>query len=220
MQSPELHVDLQTDWRAVLAVGAWLGVVVNALWHSELPVVLLVAFTAAVLIIGLPVAWSQGFSWPRRNAQSLRLLPTGSGWLVEEGGHQAIDLHASSRVFPGGAALFLARTTGRLDWVLLLASRSNATTLRRLAAQVRLAPRQPAASGVMARLRTLYNPGHDGSQNNLNWLTVPAGKARPLAQSSNRAKSGTHLRELSPDACVIRGAQAGLGTQVASPDGH
>ena len=145
-RSPDLRLELATDWRVVSGLLLWIAIVTAAAWQAQLTLVSLAIVTLILLGLGLPVIASQFFP-----GSGARLVWSADGrwhYVPARGASEELELSVRSRAFPGGALLIFARTR-TLPWVLLLQHRSGNETLRRLRARLSLdRGRRDGARGV------------------------------------------------------------------------
>lgn len=145
VRSPDLYLELRTDWRVVAALLAWIGLAVACLWLAALPLAVSVAATVAVLVLGVPALGSQVFGGGREGTV-LSWSADGSWHCQRAGGaFHPLELSPVSRVFPGGA-LLVFHPRHPVHWVLLLTRDRDGVTLRRLRARLTLESRRSGAA--------------------------------------------------------------------------
>lgn len=146
VRSPDLRLELRTDWRVIAALLAWIGLAVGCLWLAALPVAVAMGATVTVVALAVPAVSSQVFGG-RRAGTVLDWSADGS-WHCQrvDGTFQLLELSPVSRVFPGGA-LLVFRPRHPVPWVLLLARDRDGGALRRLRARLTLEPRRSATRG-------------------------------------------------------------------------
>lgn len=141
VRSPDLRLELRTDWRVLTVLVAWLGLAIACVWSAALPVAVAVVVTVAALLLAVPALRSQVFGGRRAG--------TVLGWSAEGSWHckgvggtfQHLEVSPVSRVFPGGA-LLVFRPHSSVRWVLLLGRRGDGGALRRLRMRLNLERRR------------------------------------------------------------------------------
>lgn len=147
VRSPDLRLDLATDWRVVGGLSLWLALTVATVWQADLRAWILVPVTLTVLFLGLSVVASQRFGGGGRGPRTLLWSGTGKwGCIRADGSSEELELSPESRVFPGGA-LLVFRHARSLRWLLLLQHRQARHTLRRLCGRLVLERQRQRAGG-------------------------------------------------------------------------
>lgn len=132
VRSPDLRLDLATDWRVVGGLSLWLALTVATVWQADLRAWILVPATLTVLFLGLPVVASQRFGGGGRGTRTLLWSGAGTWCCIRaDGSSEELELSPESRVFPGGA-LLVFRHARSSRWLLLLQHRQAREPLRRL----------------------------------------------------------------------------------------
>jgi hypothetical protein len=135
--SPVISLDLRTDWIVVGSLAAWAGLLLTCLWQSTLPVAVLAALSAPILlVVGAGIDGQLHGISPRAPTGARRTQDGEWSLRYAQDVECTVNIR-SAKPFPGGF-LLVFRQGRRLRWLLLRAGPTNGGELRKLRVLARL----------------------------------------------------------------------------------